>query len=139
MVFFKRRDVGRIYIIKMVLPDGCIVHKIGMTHSNRATDRMMEILRSWFTRYRFVPYSELRLDMECNYPGDLEKHIHRILKSKRFEPDEKVEGGTEMFTEINEVRVIHYLRNFDEASVDSLTSLTDTDCSNICKLLTGKR
>jgi hypothetical protein len=77
--------------------------------------------------------------MECNYPGDLEKHIHRILKSKRFEPDEKVEGGTEMFTEINEVRVIHYLRNFDEASVDSLTSLTDTDCSNICKLLTGKR
>jgi len=135
MSFFKRKDIGRVYIIKLVLPDGCVVHKIGMTHSNRATDRMMEILRSWFTRYRFVPYSELRLDMECYCPGDLEKHMHRVLHSKRFTPDEKVSGGTEMFTDINEVRVIHYLKNFNDEQVEDLKQLSDSDCINLCKLL----
>jgi len=43
MSFFKRKDIGRVYVVKMVLPGGAIIHKIGMCHSNRATDRMMEI------------------------------------------------------------------------------------------------
>lgn len=136
MPFFKRVDIGRVYVIKMILPDSTVVHKIGMCHSARVTDRMMEILKSWFTYYRFVPYSELRLAVQCNCPGDLEKHMHRILESKRFIPDEKVSGGTEMFTDINEVRIIHYMRNFDESSVDSLNALSDADCNHLCELLT---
>jgi len=135
MAFFKQKPIGRVYVIKMVLPDDSVIHKIGMTHSNRSTDRMMEILRSWFARYRFVPYSELRLDMECNYPLILEQHIHRVLSSKRFEPNEKVEGGTEMFIDINELRVLHYLRSFDDSLVDSLAALSDEECRRLCELL----
>lgn len=113
-MFFTQREVGRIYVILMVLPDGTIVHKIGMTKSDRAVDRMMEILRSWFMRYRFIPYVELRLDMNTNYPKELESHIHNILKHKQFMPHMKVDGGTEMFTDIDEFRVLHYLKTFNE-------------------------
>lgn len=135
MTFFSRRDIGRIYVIKMTLPDDCIVHKIGMTKSNRATDRMMEILRSWFCKYRFVPYSELKLDMECGYPEALEKHIHKILAAKRFEPNEKVDGGTEMFIDINEFRVLTYLRQFnDEVLVEPL-NLTAADYKHLGQLV----
>jgi hypothetical protein len=95
----------------------------------------MEILRSWFTKYRFVPYSELRLDMECNFPVELEKHIHQVLASQQFMPNEKVDGGTEMFWGINELRVITYLRNFNENLVKEWSKLSEADCRILCRLL----
>jgi hypothetical protein len=98
----------------MELPDGYVVHKIGMTNSDRAVDRMLEILRSWFMRFRFVPYTELKLDMQTSYPKELEAHIHSILAHRQFTPHMKVEGGTEMFINIDEFRVLHYLRTFNE-------------------------
>lgn len=122
MSFFTRREIGRIYVIRMELPDGVTVHKIGMCNSDRATDRMMELLRSWFTRYRFVPYTELKLDMSTNYPKQLESHIHGILQHKRYIPHMEVEGRTEMFTGINEFRVLHYLRTFNEDLFPKLKS-----------------
>lgn len=120
MAFFARRDVGRIYVIRMELPDGYVVHKIGMCNSDRSVDRMLEILRSWFMRFRFIPYCELRLDMETSYPKELEAHIHNILAHQRFHPHMKVEGGTEMFIGIDEFRVIHYLKTFNEDLVPKL-------------------
>ena len=135
MAFFKRQDIGRIYVIKLVLPDDCVVHKIGMTNSNRTTDRMMEIARSWFMAYRFLPYAELRLDMECSCPLELEQHMHKILKDKKFIPNEKVDGGTEMFTDINEFRVLHYLRSFNDELLRTPLKLKDEDYKNLCQLI----
>jgi hypothetical protein len=136
MSFFQRQDIGRLYVIKMVLPDGTIVHKIGMTHSSRSVDRMLEILRSWFMSFRFVPHSELRLDMESQEPAKLESHIHSILKHKQFIPQHKVTGGTEMFVELNEARVLHYIRACEKQPTGTLPELTEDECEVICQLLT---
>lgn len=136
MSFFQRQEIGRLYVIKMVLPDDTVVHKIGMTNSNRSTDRMLEILRSWFMHFRFVPYTELRLDLQCQDPGKLEKHIHKILESKRFTPNYKVEGGTEMFVELNEVRVIHYLKAHTKSMYVNPPELDAAGRKAICQLLT---
>ena len=125
MSFFQRQDIGRVYVLRMDLPDGCKVHKIGVTKSNRTIDRMMELLRSWFTHYRFVPYTELRLDMECPYPFVLEKHIHKMLAHKQFIPNEHVEGRTEMFIDLDEFRVLHYLRAFNSDLIVEGLDLTD--------------
>ena len=136
MPFFKRTDKERVYVIKMVLPDDSVVHKIGMTNTPRSTDRMMEILRSWFVAYRFVPYAELRLDMECRDAYKLEQYIHRILNANQFIPDKKVDGGTEMFTDINEIRVIQFLRAYSNSAFKSPPELTDTEFRIINRLLT---
>ncbi len=136
MTFFKRQDIGRIYVIKMVLPGNYVVHKIGITNSNRATDRMMEILRSWFTKFRFVPYSELRLDMECHNPEYLEQYIHRILRVNQFIPSEKVSGGTEMFVDLDENRVITFLKAYNNSSYIEPPDLTNEQYKIIGKLLT---
>jgi len=135
MAFFKRQDIGRIYVLRISLPDNTIIHKIGMTNSNRSTDRMMEILRSWFTKYRFVPFTELRLDMECGHPRELEQHIHNILARKQFIPNEEVSGGTEMFIGIDEFRVIHYLRQFNEDNFKEPLDLADADYDALCRLV----
>lgn len=134
-MFFERKDVGRIYVIRMELPDGIIVHKIGMCKSNRTTDRMMELLRSWFTRYRHVPYTELKLDMQTSYPKELEQHMHKMLSHRKFIPHMKVEGRTEMFTGIDEFRVIHYLKTFNEDLAPMLFDIQPEEYSHLGKLV----
>lgn len=133
-MFFSRREVGKIYVIRMQLPDGVIVHKIGMCNSDRSVDRMMELIRSWFMKYRYAPYTELRLDMNTNYPKELERHIHKILKHKQWIPHMKVDGRTEMFHGIDEFRVLHYLRTFNEDLVPTL-NLTDENYKHLGQLI----
>lgn len=135
MPYFKRLDAGRIYVLRIHLSPDFTIHKIGMTNSNRSTDRMMEILRSWFTKYRFVPRTELKMDLETAYPREMEKHIHRVLATRQFTPNEDVDGKTEMFCDINETRVIHYLKNFNQHHFKVGLDLTDEDCKNICQLI----
>jgi hypothetical protein len=136
MAFFKRMDKERVYVIKIVLPGDTVVHKIGMTNTPRSVDRMMEILRSWFMAYRFVPYAELRLDMECRDAYKLEQYIHKILSNNRFEPDLKVDGGTEMFIGINELRVIQFLKAYGNSSFIDPPNLTKQEFGTINRLLT---
>ena len=129
MAFFECKNYGRLYVIKLVLPDDTIVHKVGMTNSNRAADRMLEILRSWFMRYRFVPYAELRLNREVANPLDLEKLAHKVLSNYQWIPDKKIDGGTEMFTGLEEIRLLHFLRhletNQDTEGVEQLGKLLE--------------
>lgn len=106
-----------------------------MTNSNRSTDRMMEILRSWFTKFRFIPYSELKLDMETGRPLEIEKHIHKVLAHKRYTPSEKVSGGTEMFIDIDEFRVLQYLRHCNDNLFDNPLGLTDIDYKHLGQFL----
>jgi len=136
VAFFKRTDKERVYVIKIVLPDDTVIHKIGMTNSPRSADRMMEILRSWFMAYRFVPYTELRLDMECRDAYKLEQYIHKILSKNQFIPDMKVDGGTEMFSDINELRVIQFLKAYGNSSFLDSPKLYEKEFDIINQLLT---
>lgn len=112
-MFFTRNEYGRLYVIKLVLSEDLTVFKVGMTKSDRATNRMMEILRSWFMSYRFVPYAELKLDREVSDPSGMEKLAHRVLEDFRWCPDKKVDGGTEMFTGLGELQLLHFLRHLE--------------------------
>jgi len=136
MAFYTKKDIGRVYVIKMIMPDDTVVHKIGMCHSHRATDRMMEILRSWFNSFRFVPYTELRLDMECNNPLAIEQYIHGILDPVGFIPNFKVQGSTEMFTDIDEARLLWFIKAVGKGKNTEMPKLTEEQNLTICKLLT---
>lgn len=112
-MFFTTKELGRVYVIRMVLPCGTTVHKVGMTNSNRATDRLFELLRSWFNSFRYVPYARLRLDHECHNPSKIEAYIHKVLSRCRYNPEFPVQGHTEMFIGVNEVSLIHFIKNTD--------------------------
>lgn len=96
---------------------------------------MMEILRSWFVKFRFVPYSELRLDMGTGRPKEIEAHIHKILRHKQFIPNEAVCGGTEMFIDIDEFRVIQYLKHCNDTLFDQPLNLTEEDYRHLGEFL----
>lgn len=136
MAFFVRQSIGRVYVVKLTLPDSTIVHKIGMCHSDRSTDRMLELLRSWFTSFRFVPHTELKLDMQCQNAIGVEKYIHKILSSAAFIPNFKVEGHTEMFAGIDENRLLWFLKGINNSSYNEPPKLTSKQCRILCNLLT---
>jgi hypothetical protein len=109
----ERTGEGRLYVIKLVLENNDVVHKIGMTHSPRSTDRMMEILRSWFMQYRYVPLAKLRLDHATGVPLLFEQHMHKVLNDYKWVPSKKVDGGQEMFKDLDEKVLLKYIKQFN--------------------------
>ncbi len=138
-MFFKRivepPSTGRLYIIRLVLDDQDIIHKIGMTHSPRSADRMMEILRSWFMKYRYIPNARLKLDFETGVPLLFEQHMHDVLKDWKWVPDKKVDGAQEMFKDLDEEEVIRYIKNFDyTVLLKGKSSMRTKDYDYICSI-----
>ena len=132
-MFFTRREIGRVYVIRMTLPCGTKVLKVGMTNSNRATDRVFEILRSWFNSFRYVPHTSLRLDHECYDPAKVETFIHKVLGRYAYDPGMKVQGYTEMFVGINELKLLHFIKNTEMVP----EGLSGADYRILGKLLVG--
>jgi len=118
---------GRVYVLEITLQSGDVIYKIGMTHSPRSADRMMEILRSWFMKYRYVPHTRCRMDYETGVPLLLEKHLHSLLKEFKWVPDKKVDGAQEMFSNIDVDEVISYVKNFDYSILLKGTSIDSVD------------
>ena len=109
----KPSKYGRLYVLKFILDDGTVLHKVGMCNSDRSTDRMMEILRDFFIKYRYVPRCEMRRDKKTIVPLLLEKHMHSLLDEWSYRFDEKFNGSTEFFSDIDESALLDYLDNFD--------------------------
>ena len=112
-----KSDTGRVYVLRVTLDDGTIVHKVGMCHSSRSNDRMMEILNGFHTVYRYVPMCKLRRDREFVTPHLVEKHLHSLLKDLSYKFDKKFGGSTEFFSEICEDTLLDYIDSFDETEL----------------------
>ncbi len=107
----RKSVTGRVYMLRMTLDNKEVIHKIGMCYTPRSTDRMMEILRSWFVHYRYVPETLMRVDRETDTPYELEKYIHGQLNEFKWVPDLKVDGREEMFTGLDEDEVIDFVKS----------------------------
>jgi len=140
-MFFKRNvglgnklddKYGRLYVLKIILKNGQIVHKVGMCKSSRSIDRMMEIVYSFFKVYRYIPHTELRRDKKVLVPLQVEQHIHRLLKDYKYVFDKKFGGSTEFFIDLDEEVLLDYLDNFKYIDLlEGKTSLDSTIYNNI--------
>ena len=99
-------------MFKFILDDDTTIWKVGMTHSARATDRMFEVLRSFFTTYRYVPRCELRRDKKVLIPRLVEKHLHELLVEWKYTFDKPFDGHTEFFKDLDEEVLLEYLDAF---------------------------
>lgn len=134
-MFYKRKKkgvanstgLGRVYVLEITLESGEVIYKIGMTHSPRSADRMMEILRSWFMAYRYVPHTRCMMDYETGVPLLIEKHLHSLLKEWKWVPDKKIDGAQEMFKDIDAREVIAYVKDFDYDLLLQGTTIDEDD------------
>jgi len=120
MALFIREDkktsvYGRVYIFELDI-DGEIVHKVGMVNSDsmgRVTDRLMEVLRSYFMVYRVVPRSRIVKAVKVRVPYYVETYAHSLLEGLEYHFDKKFDGCNEFFQGLDEVELGQYLEKFD--------------------------
>lgn len=139
MAFLSRVDKHRLYVLRITTLDNTVIYKIGMCNSDRVTDRMMEILRSWFCSYRYVPTTKLLLNINCIKAKDVEAYMHKLLKFCRYESEYKTDGCTEMFVGIDETRLVWFIRAITSNYKNCPTDITDDQSTKICKLLCNSK
>ncbi|RLA69472.1 MAG: hypothetical protein DRG30_10145 [Epsilonproteobacteria bacterium] len=137
-MFFKNGKVnnrenkeGRVYVFRITLACSKIIWKVGMTHSDRATDRMFEVLRSFFQVHRYSPKCELKRDKKVLIPRLVEKHMHSLLDEWRYTLDKPSDGSTEFFHNLDEEVLLDYLDNFAYETLLQTTSLKESDHTKI--------
>ena len=123
MALVKRRPLGgqedspygRVYIFELILEDGTELYKVGMVNSDsmsRVTDRLMEVLRSFFMQYRRVPKSRIVKAKKFLIPYYVETHLHKLLAELKYKSDKKFDGSNELFTGIDLDELISYMESF---------------------------
>lgn len=106
---------GRVYIFELELQDGTVVRKVGMVNSDsmgRVTDRLMEVLRSFFMQYRYVPKSRIVKAKKFRIPYYVETYLHRLLDDIRYKFDKKFDGCKEFFVDLDVDEFSSYLDSF---------------------------
>jgi len=111
----KDNPYGRVYIFEIVLEDGTELYKVGMVNSDsmsRVTDRLMEVLRSFFMQYRYVPKSRIVKAKKFLVPYYVETHLHKLLAELKYKSEKKFDGSNEMFHDIDLDELASYLDEF---------------------------
>ena len=140
-MFYKRTPLdskeksryGRVYVLRFELED-TIVWKVGMTRSDRSLDRMLEILRSFFITYRYIPKVTMRRDKKVIVPLLVEQHMHDALEDYSHTFDKKFDGCTEFFSDLDEDILLDYLDSFRyETLLEERTTIGLEDFEEISK------
>ena len=127
----KKSEFGRVYVFRITLSCDKIIWKIGMCHSDRATDRMFEVLRSFFQVHRYSPKCELKRDKKVLIPRLVEKHMHSLLDELKYTPSKPSDGSGEFFHNLDEDVLLDYLDNFTYEALLQTTSLKESDHTKI--------
>ena len=121
MAFFKRDknkdcQLGRVYLFEFILDDNTLVYKVGMVNSDsmsRVTDRLMEVLRSFFMTYRYIPRSRIVKAKKYKIPYIVENHFHSLLDDIKYSFDKKFDGSNEFFTDLDVDMFKEYMDTFE--------------------------
>jgi len=104
-----------VYIFELELDDGTMIHKVGMVNSDsmsRVTDRLMEVLRSFFMVYRYVPKSRIVKAKKFLIPYIVENHLHKLLAELKYKSDKKWDGYDEVFSDVDIDELVSYMDSF---------------------------
>jgi len=110
-IFKKLDDIEKgenkiVYIIKIQTVEGQLLYKIGVTTEGRHIDRLMEILKGYFTQYRYTPYAKLVRFRVFEDAYSIEHMLHDKYKTNNYKFDKKFCGSTEFFQIDDECKFI---------------------------------
>jgi len=103
------KDQCTLYVMKFILDDGRTVHKIGITCVN-PVDRMLQVLRSFFMAYRYMPRASIKRFRKVDNHFGKETELHHEFAGYKCVFDKVFDGHTECF-EVDEALI---LARYDE-------------------------
>jgi len=131
---YKKDTEGRVYVFEFILSNA-IVYKVGICHTDRVVDRFMEVLKGFFTVYRYVPEARVLKYKKFPKPLLVEKHLHTELEEYRYKFSKKFSGSTEFFTDIDIDYLLEYIEEFRYEELLKCTEIATKDYNSIKELL----
>jgi|WetSurMetagenome_2_1015567.scaffolds.fasta_scaffold09758_3 hypothetical protein len=95
---------GMVYVLLIDLENTTVV-KIGVTARPKIEDRVCEVLKSIYTRYRYFPYTYTKRFTQTTDIYAKEADLHYHFNNVRYTPDKPFDGSTEIFM----IKDINYL------------------------------
>jgi len=87
---------GILYLLHIKLEDKDLV-KVGVTCRDKIEDRVEEILRAIFVKYRYYPFCYPKRFRKIESVYDKEAQLHKLLEEYKYETNCKFSGCTEFF------------------------------------------
>lgn len=101
------RPIGTVYVLKVLLDSGEIIHKIGYT-TRGLNSRLLENALSLYNVLGYIPRISVRHEMTTRYYREIESYLLRELRSYRYEWCTEFNGCTE------------YIKIDDGTDIDSI-------------------
>jgi hypothetical protein len=82
------------------MPSGMKCVKIGVRSGSNSVDRMMQVNRDIFNKYRCTAMIRIQRDKALDYKKEafrIESMLHRFFKDYRYTPKKVFDGSTELF------------------------------------------
>jgi len=89
--------LDRLYIFSIRFESGMEVVKIGKSSGKSSLDRMLQIQRDYFNKYRCTFICRIVRDRECDDVFSKESMLHRFFKEYQYKPHTAFDGSTELF------------------------------------------
>jgi len=103
MAFLKRGESPskkrRLYLLEIEMPSGMQCVKIGVASGNNSLERMMQVNRDIFMKFRYTAKIGIKRDREvdADVVFKYETMLHRFFRDHQYIPPRKFDGSTELF------------------------------------------
>lgn len=107
-MFFKanfKLEEGIVYIIKMVLDDGTVIYKIGVT-KRKIEDRLAEIVIDIFKKLRYIPRTSLKRFQKSTAYEHIEAELLELYSIYKYKWDITFGGCTEFIYDVDEEELL---------------------------------
>jgi len=93
-----KKQVDRLYLLLIRLESGLHIVKFGKSSGKDSVDRMMQIMRDYFMKYRRTFICHIKRDRAIdNDVFKYEAELHEFFRDYRFEPKITFDGSSECF------------------------------------------
>jgi len=111
---FSRKQLAggdRLYVMELLI-DGreSPVYKIGKASGHSSKKRLLQIIGSYFDKYRVTPVVKIKRDRVVEDVFAKETELHHWFEDKQYMPEHSFSGSTELF----EVELEEVVAKYDE-------------------------
>lgn len=112
-------NLDRLYLLDITFASGMKCVKIGKSSGKSSLDRMLQIQRDYYNKYRTTFICSIKRDRPVDNVFSLETALHRFFSEYQYRPKIPFDGSTELFAIPIEAAVDAY-EYLLENGVDSL-------------------
>jgi len=107
--FHSNSSIDRLYLLLIEMPSGMKVVKIGKASGSSSLDRMMQINRDIFNKYRCTAKIQIKRDRPIDKDVfKYEAELHKFFKDYKYNPKVAFDGSSECFVIYEEAAVSVY-------------------------------